>query len=57
MAPVRDVRATQGIEFTAKMTRPAGTTGRVGCGTGWMRRPCRTQIHSQSVFNRSLPRT
>src|SRR6202022_4436107 len=22
---------------------PGGTTGRVGCGTGWMRRPCRTR--------------
>src|SRR5476649_980246 len=22
---------------------PGGTTGRVGCDTGWMRRPCRTQ--------------
>src|SRR5258708_1402178 len=34
---------------------PGGTTGRVGCGTGWMRRPCRTQIHNQSVFERSMP--
>src|SRR5258706_15211257 len=28
-----------------KVDPPGGTTGRVGCGTGWMRRPCRTQIH------------
>src|SRR3984957_8994934 len=26
-----------------KVDPPGGTTGRVGCGTGWMRRPCRTQ--------------
>src|SRR6476661_11097057 len=29
---------------------PGGTTGRVGCGTGWMRRPCRTQIHERKHF-------
>src|SRR5262245_18706533 len=25
---------------------PGGTAGRVGYDTGWMRRPCRTQLHS-----------
>src|SRR5437660_11364199 len=24
---------------------PGGTAGRVGYDTGWMRRPCRTQLH------------
>src|SRR5579872_6354606 len=29
---------------------PGGTTGRVGCGTGWMRRPCRTQDPRRERF-------
>src|SRR5947209_10556405 len=33
-----------------KVDPPGGTTGRVGCSTGWMRRPCWTQIHLQSDF-------
>jgi hypothetical protein len=36
-----------------KVDPPGGTTGRVGSARGWMRRPCWTQIHDRSVFERS----
>src|SRR5258708_16412091 len=59
-SPVYHVNRREAFTGTDKMIRkkddpPGGTTGRVGCGTGWMRRPCRTQIHNQSVFERSMP--
>src|ERR1700710_1626127 len=41
---MRDGRATRWSgPARKKVDPPGGTTGRVGCGTGWMRRPCRTQ--------------
>src|SRR3954451_2415435 len=36
---------------TQKVDPPGGTTGRVGCGTGWMRRPCRTQDPREAFFS------
>src|SRR6202035_5870244 len=33
-----------------KVDPPGGTTGRVGCDTGWMRRPCRTRDPQQKRF-------
>src|SRR5205807_4965679 len=33
-----------------KVDPPGGTTGQVGCGTGWMRRPCRTQDPQSERF-------
>src|SRR5438128_9567882 len=36
-----------------KLTRPGGQPGGSGSARGWMRRPCRTQIHDRSVFERS----
>ena len=53
LAPFCDGHATQKARAKARanpknsdekrMTRPGGRPGGSGCGTGWMRRPCRTQ--------------
>src|SRR5882757_9800614 len=47
MAVSRDRCATPGADrlIHKKGDPPGGTTGRVGFDTGWMRRPCRTQLH------------
>jgi len=56
MTSLRDAAATslanwrgvvEGSLCLKKGDPPGGTTGRVGFGTGWMRRPCRTQIHEK----------
>ena len=39
-----------GLLRSKKVDPPGGTTGRVGCGTGWMRRPCRTQDPREKRF-------
>ena len=44
-----------GARSVQKVDPPGGTTGRVGFGTGWMRRPCRTQIHEKRFRAKCLP--
>src|SRR5260370_843202 len=59
MASSSDARATRLTERNhsafkksgpKKGDPPGGTSGRVGCGTGWMRRPCRTQDPRSARF-------
>src|SRR5262249_7443655 len=42
VTPVQQQAVLRGAK---KGDPPGGTAGRVGYDTGWMRRPCRTQLH------------
>jgi hypothetical protein len=53
--PAIDRAARDKEVIDKKFDPPGGTTGRVGYGTGWMERPCRTEDSRIRTFER-VPR-